>query len=434
MINLKHKVALIIIITALVTPSFIYHLGTEEILPLKGSFNKVNNVSFTLNGWKNETFQKQKEEYWNENFGLRNFFVRLNNQFYFTFFKQAKANGVVVGKDDYLFEEAYINDYYGINYIGKNEILRRVEKLEKISKVFKKMGKKLLITFAPGKASFYPEFIPNRYKRVSDSTNYKGFRDAIIHSSIDFIDLNQHFISWKQKTDKIIYPKTGIHWSEYGALVAADSINKFLAKTLGYTPVKMVIKGEIDTVDYSNIDVDIENGMNLLFPISKPRYYYPIVDFKNDNARKIRLLTIGDSFYWNIYSSKSVWMLFENPSFGYYFKEFHSPLLTSVTDFSNLNLIDFITKHDVIMLLASEGSMSKFPFDFDSNAFATFCNLNEEQIHEINLNAIIYDIKSSVEWYKSVEIKAIANHISVDEMIRLDAEYVLNQNRLNEKK
>lgn len=428
MTTVKHKIAVVILMGSLLAPLLQYIVAFYKVQPLKGAITLSENVEWTYDAWKEETFQKQKDKYINDHFGFREQYVRLNNQFYFNVFKVAKANGVVVGKENYLYEENYIKDYYGINFIGKSKIETAVNKLKSIDSAFKQMNKKLIVVFAPGKASYYPEYIPDNFKRVNDTTNYKYYLSQVKKSGISYIDFNSCFVSQKSLSKKVLYPKTGIHWSDYGAILAADSINRFLAKELNYDPVEVYwTEYEYDKTKYSEVDMDIENGMNLFFQIDKPRYHYPKVKFNFDGKRKMKLLNIGDSFFWNFLNTGIAGGIFDNPSFGFYCKEFHSPLLGPPTDIANFDFKEFILKHDVVMLMATEATMNNFPFGFDNKAFNYFCsNLKDPEVYKAKLEEIKNNIKNSPEWFKAIEEKAKANNKTVEEMIAIDAEYILN--------
>ena len=107
----KMTIAVTLIYLVLLIPFLQYEFQFAGELPLKGDVEYFPDMKFSVGSWKDESFQKAKEKYLNQQFGFRNFFVRLNNQIYYSIFCQAKANGVVVGKQGYLYEENYINDY-----------------------------------------------------------------------------------------------------------------------------------------------------------------------------------------------------------------------------------------------------------------------------------------------------------------------------------
>jgi hypothetical protein len=114
---------------------------------LKGGVVIAPDVEFSLAGWINGDYQREKEKYFNDQFGFRNDFVRLHNQIGYSLFKKMNANGVVVGKDSYLFEKPYIECLFGENYVGDSIIIDRVRKLKMLRDTFNRMGKHLVVVF-----------------------------------------------------------------------------------------------------------------------------------------------------------------------------------------------------------------------------------------------------------------------------------------------
>ena len=420
-------ISAITIIVLLILPVVQFTTGLINIKPLQGAINEVKDVQFTISSWHNETYQKEKEKFLNQEFGFRNSLVRLNNQLYFSLFRIAKADGVIIGKENYLYEENYIKDYYGNNFVGQARINEVTERLKSIDSVFKKMNKTLLVVFAPGKASYYPEYIPDQFIKTNDSTNYKSFSKAIGESGINFIDFNDWFKQQKNISNHVLYPKTGIHWSDYGSILAIDSINRFIANERNHDPVEMYwteFSQNRDSV--SHIDSDIENGMNLLFEIDKPLMKYPKLKFNDEGKHKPKVLNVGDSFYRNIFGNGIANELFKDAGFGYYLREIHSPIIGGVKDITEIDLKDFINHYDVVMLMCTEATMCNFPFEFDKKVYNLFCtDLSDKVVYNRKLEEIKNDIRNTPEWLKSVTEKAQSSGKTVEDMISIDAEYIL---------
>jgi hypothetical protein len=412
----------------LTLPLLQYTTDALPKMPLNGAITEEKNVEFKIASWHDESFQKGKEKYLNQEFGFRNQLIRINNQIYYSLYGIAKANGVIVGKENYLYEEKYIHAFYGMDFVGEQKVNDVTERLSAIDSAFRTMNKTLLVVLAPGKASFYPEYIPDNYKRVNDSTNYSCYKKSIEQAGLNLIDFNSWFLEQKNKSNFPLYPKTGIHWSDYGAILAIDSINKYLSKLRGYDPVTMHWNEyEKDLEKTSVIDEDIELGMNLLFKIKKPRLGYPILHFNQTGKTKPRVLNIGDSFYRNIFSTGIKDSIFSDAGFGYYLQEISSPIIGGTKDVSDVNLKELINHYDVIMLMCTEATMFNFPFNFDKKVYTLYCTpLANSELFQKKLNEIKDRIRNSAEWLTSIKEKALKNGKTVDEMIQLDAEYILN--------
>lgn len=269
-----------ILLVLLVVPALQYFVEPIELEPLKGAITDPVKSDFTLKKWFSGAYQEQEEKYLNESFGFRALFVRINNQLTFNIFKKAKAKGVIIGKNGYLFEEHYIESYYGEDFIGVDSIRHRMERLKYIQNRLAKMNKTLLMVFAPGKASFYPEFIPDELKRVKKITNYEQHLRMAKKMGINYIDFNRYFMDHKRSSPYPLYPKHGIHWSYYGSCLAADSIVKYLER-IRKIDMPNITWNKVEMDNPRENDYDIGDGLNLLFTLKGEKLAYPVLQFEH---------------------------------------------------------------------------------------------------------------------------------------------------------
>lgn len=151
----KYLFGMIMIILFIPCIQHSLHLVGEK--SLRGAVNYAPDISFEKKEWFQGKYQEEKEKYLNDGFGFRSFFVRLNNQIRYSLFNKANANGVIIGKENYLYEENYIKAYYGQDFIGKEKIEERFIQLKFIQDTLQKLNKSLLLVYASGKASFFSE-------------------------------------------------------------------------------------------------------------------------------------------------------------------------------------------------------------------------------------------------------------------------------------
>ena len=74
-------------------------------LPLKGFFDKSNKPYFSVKSYCNGDYQRNFENYLNQNIKPRGVFIKLYNQIQYSLFDLSNR---IVGKDGYIFEYAYI--------------------------------------------------------------------------------------------------------------------------------------------------------------------------------------------------------------------------------------------------------------------------------------------------------------------------------------
>jgi hypothetical protein len=343
--------------------------------PLYGSFQLSEIPSFSWSNWFSGKYQTELDKGIEENIGFRNSFVRLNNQMNYSFFNIASAKSVIVGKEGYLFEEGYINSYLGKDGVNEGAINLKIERAKYVKTELEKRGKHLLILLVPGKGSFYPEYIPDRFHpEKRNVTNYDIYSKLLPASGLNYIDLNGYFLKLKNQTPYPLYPKQGIHWSNYGASLAMDSIINYIRWNFKINLPTMSVK-EIDASDTTrDTDYDLGKGMNLLFKMQHNQMAYPKVAFKCDSTTvRPNVLTIGDSYFWTLMGLGLNKNVFNNNAFWYYNKiAYVEPFVEKPVDHSALR--KEIDQQDIIILLQTEAYYNNIGMGFIESAYTLYKN------------------------------------------------------------
>lgn len=351
----------ILVLVLMFLPMLQQLLNFIDLKPLYGAITKEEFSEFSFESYIDESFQHQNEKYINAEFGFRSTMIRIHNQLEYSLYDKANAYSVVIGKENYLYDLGYTESYFGKHFIGEDKIKEKLQKLKRIQDTLKTKNIDLLVIFASGKARFYPDFIPDRLVTPKTTTNYDCYIANIKGSGIPYIDFNDYFLKQKATSPYCLYPKVGVHWSSYAATLVADSLNKYISKMRNIQGTKMIIKEIITSDSLSVEDKDAEEGCNLLFPIKKDRMSYPIVVYE-EGKQKPKTLMISDSFYWGIFGSGMASQIFEHPIFWFYGHEEHGDGDTKRIE--KVNIKEQVEKQDVIMLMASEGNLNIFPYEF----------------------------------------------------------------------
>lgn len=401
-----------------------------KLTPLKGAINQPEKKYITLKDWFSGDYQLQEEKYLNETFGFRNIFIRINNQIAFSLFNKAKANGVIIGKNNYLYEENYIKAYYGTDFVGVDSITHRIEKLRFVQDTLSKMNKTLMVVFAPGKGSFYPEYFPKEYMKEKGPTNYECYIKLAKEHGLNYIDFNKYFLEHKGKSKYPLYPQYGIHWSNYGACLAADSMVKYI-ENIRKIDMPNLYWNEVEIADAKESDYDIGDGMNLLVYLKSNKMAYPIVKIQPDEGKiKPSAIVVADSYYWLMFGNTFSRTLSDN-QFWFYNKQVYPEWYQNGLETSQVNLKDEIQKHDVIIIMATEASLPKLGWGFIENTYNLFKGTKKKTDFDADFQKKVQDlcnyIKTDKNWMKQIEKKAAVNKISVDSMITLDAIYQIQQ-------
>jgi hypothetical protein len=423
---LKH-LFLFLVITALVLPYAQTRYHIFNIQKLSGVFPSEPKAKLDSSAWWSGKYQEQQAKYIEENIGMRNILVRTYNQVDFSLFSVPHATKVVVGKDNYLYGSHYIYSYLGQDFIGKKFIDENTRKIRTLQDLLWETRKiRLLVIFAPEKGSFYPEYIPDYLlKKKKEITNYQYSIKKCEENGVNFIDFNRWFRMIKDTSKNVLYSKTGIHWSVYGAVIAADSMRNYLSAKFGLPMPEIVRDGLEKTNVARSTDDDINQTLNLICDIPQPELSYLKYHFTDiPGEKKPGALFIGDSFYWTIYNAGMIENLFWNSEFWYYDKEVYPESNTEATSTFKIDIRKAITRQNIIILLQTNAAYGNIGYGFVDQALAELDTVNSE------LNHIERSIRENATYMEFLRKKAADRHMTLDEMVRIDARYLMNQQEL----
>ena len=372
----QKRILFIVLIVMMLLPFAQSKLNYFTLKPLDGSYELADKPQLKLFTWKlwfNEKFQHDYNKSIEDNIGFRNFLLRLNNQVDYSFFRRTSTSKAIIGKSDCLYEEGYILDYIGRSFVGKDSINRELQRVKWVQEYLKKEKNiDLILVFEPGKASYYPEFIPNRYYPENKTiSNYLYYAQQCKAFKINHLDLNAWFISMKGTSKYPLYPKYGVHWSTYGMCLAADTLVKFIERTRGIDMLNLYWKDVRVTDELKDVDFDIELTLNLLFPLPHETMAYPNLQFES-NAGKVKpkVLTIADSYYWSIYNSKLPKNVFGKHEFWYYNRTIYPDIWGETAKYvDHTKDKENIENKDVILLMVTELNMNRAFFSFIDNVY-----------------------------------------------------------------
>ncbi len=415
------NITFVVLLVLMALPALQYRFGMFKTRPLNGDFVLHEKPSFTHESWMNGTFQSEFENYLNDHIGFRNFFVRLNNQIDFSFFRKANAEGVVVGKDGMPFEFDYIRAYNGNDFIGLKTIEKKINRLKFLQDFLKeKFDIDLIFMLEPSKVRFYPEYIPDRYQQSQNTTsNYEVIRKYLDELGVRYLDLNSYFKQLKGTKPWPLYPKYGIHWSEYSMTIVADTLINYMEKlrniAMPHYKVEKIVSG--DTLSPS--DYDIGKTMNLLWTLPQPQLAYPVFTFPDTSGTRPMVLSVSDSYYWNFFNTRIPKHLFANEAFWYFNAKVYPDFYFGEKWVDQLDLKTEIEKQDIILLGITDRFLYKLAWDFIDNVYALYTpRFTGDIIYKYeNL------IRKDAQWFDRILEEAGRKNISPADAIAAEARY-----------
>jgi hypothetical protein len=425
--NRLKKISFVFLIIMMVFPALQKELQMVHVPELNGDFIENEMPRFTWQSFYNGSFQSAFEVYLEQHIGFHNTLVRLKNQLDYSLFKKPNAEGIVIGKDNFIFEYDYIREITGRAYVGYDFIDEKLRRLQYVQQYLKSnFNTDFVIVFIPGKASFYYEHIPGKYLRnIQDSTNYKVYLDEIKRRGIQYINLNEYFLQIKESAEYPIFPKYGTHWSIYGmsraSHVLIDSMEQIKNKKLNdYNTDSLYFSSTPLRTDY-----DGGKALNLLLNLSDEIYAYPEYYFGQDSSRyKPKVLTIGDSFYWNIFNAGIPKNLFANEAFWYYNSKVYPDYYNNPIYTYEYDLKKEVQQMDFVFIMVTERFLNVFDWKFiDQLYYLLTPDYINDPIYDY-MNSIVLD----ASWFNVVLHGAKAKGISNQQSLYLNAEYMHRMN------
>lgn len=170
---------------------------------------------FSLSSYFSGRYQKTAERYADDQFFVRNFFIRIKTSFDLAMGKN-NSNNVFLGKDHYLLEDIVIPD--------KEVMEKNCSALASFKEKYSDLSMSFLL--APTSANINAERLPI-FAVTADQNKYiDDFYKQISDIGYKTIDIRKEFNSKKDESQ--LYYRTDHHWTSTGAFIAYDVMKKEL--------------------------------------------------------------------------------------------------------------------------------------------------------------------------------------------------------------
>lgn len=306
--------------SVLLLPAMQHSFSFVKSEPLFGFFDVAENDTLSWSKWIEGTYQQKKAAYINDHVGFRPDIIRIKNQLDFTLFRKFNCGNALLGKQHYLFWEYYFDSWSGKDFIGDSLIRSQMMRLKALQDTLSHLGKSLLLVHCPNKAFFYPEYIPDAYRKKYGPTNYSSYLRIGDSLAINSIDFNAWFLSMKDTSKELLFSKQGIHWTTYGSVLAGDSLVRYIERDRGLVIGHATWARTEHVQGPRDPDADIARTINLLFPFAKERFCYPLLKYdEGSNGKKPKAIIIGDSFGQNFAINQLLQHSFSSWQYWYYF-------------------------------------------------------------------------------------------------------------------
>lgn len=376
----------------------VFFQGKTHLFPMwrmDGVVEEVKKPKLTFDDFYHNRYQSDLEEYVRNNFGFREFMIRLHNQYIWDFYKKTYSDEVAIGKDNWLYFNFNVNEYYGkemYRWVSKEDAVEKFSRemriLNKLRNVLKTYDIDFMVFTSPDKADLYPQYLPDREFDTTTIHAYDFYRKEFEKYNFPYIDMNAWFKTVQDTLDFPAIPQASAHWV-FPAVYAADSLFRFMANEKGVQMPRIKIGGKKENGEETvRVIRDLQYGLNLLRPIklSDYEYYEREVSVVSDtNSVKMNAIFVGNSFFRAFNQYIPLDEIFNDVKYWFYnMTNFYGPKLQQYIDVKDTDRLYEIINADYIVWFTDNAQMYKISYGFAEDALIKLCvsdSLWEAEVH-----------------------------------------------------
>lgn len=162
--------------------------------------------------------------------------MRLRNQAAYSAWHELLTPGLVLGKDQNIYQQGPADAYLGRDFIGEAEIARRARRLRLVQDSLQAHGTQLLFLIAPGKTRLQPQYLADSSAtQPKGPTNYDVVRAQFAKQGVHTLDAAALLLRWRDAGAAYpLFPRTGTHWSGYAVAHVAYTLFRRLESRTGH--------------------------------------------------------------------------------------------------------------------------------------------------------------------------------------------------------
>lgn len=354
-------------------PLFQMWTGFPPDYPLQGVETPSTRPETSLSAWWAGSMQAEFDTWLNQRIGLRGLFVRTANQINHSLFGELSKNlgtPVLMGRDGFLFEKAYV-DAYQVNG------MRPESELENVSSSTRRLQDRLavdgiafLLVIAPSKAEIYSEYLPagtDVKGRSGRRSNYQNMAAHLRKDGVNLVDAHALFLEWKREPDvPLLFAKGGTHWNQYGAARVVSRIMEELRELTGKDLPTLQVVGAMTNRTIVDADNDLGELVNLWSgrPLAGPQIH-PVLE-THVGTHSPDILFVGDSYVFTLTNLMDREKLYrKRDTYYYYNRHYFYPVAPNVElDKRQLDLLEEISGRDAIVVEVGEYWLPRIGFGF----------------------------------------------------------------------
>ncbi|MBI4807131.1 MAG: hypothetical protein HY795_18095 [Desulfovibrio sp.] len=305
---------------------------TAQVLNLapQGKLAEATNSPFPDFAWNFDVFKamgKSMASGWlDKNFPLRGLLIRWYNYSSATLFGSISGNSpVVVGKEGWLYLAKdrtidVLEEHRAVKPLTEPQLKHLASIYEERKAWLAERGIKYLVVIAPNKNTLYPEYLPDEFKQVGQSSRMEQVM-AFLEAKTDLNVLDLRLVLQEAKKTAQVFYATDSHWNARGAFPSYQAVIERLGRD--FPKLKPMSADEFYPQDYTFLGGDLSYMVGLeelvtehkvfMLPkkplsargvstgIFKPGYTQPAqASLRGDVPGLPKAVFFHDSYFWDI--------------------------------------------------------------------------------------------------------------------------------------
>lgn len=476
--KLLHIILFALLIVFLFLPMIQEHYKPFKSKPLNGVNFVTEFPELSFETFSNGKYQTQLEKYTSENFGFREFVIRLYNQYIWSCYHKTYSHFLIPGKGNWLFYTEAVNDYYGTEQKkwyktpenAKDWFDKNTKLMCQLRNVLKEYDIEFLSFMAPSKPFVYPEHLPERERDTTTINAMEYYDKSLTEAGFPHIEMTKWFKTMRDTLPYPVFPNMDMHW-QFTAVYGYDSLFR-LMNSLNDFGIPKIKYGKPQPYfdDFQND----EATLNLMFPIKNKNTDYKLdVEIEcNENCRKPKVLFVGDSFIWGLDEHLPWEQLMDDIEILFYNSSVFKGFDRTKYKKEDINLLRDILKADYVVFYTSGHQWYRASYDFVEEALLALCvsdslmeaetiriadslNISKEKALNkiksgpyivkgietydnptirnekgIRIAQTINSIERDKEWVEALKVQTVLQDKTLEEIFTIEADNVLNDKPL----
>ena len=358
--RLAKRVLLILLALLVVLPAPLLYFGYAQPR-LHGVVMETVKPQFSWAGFADGSFQTAYANWFNQRFALRDLFIRLNNQLYYSVFDKSYMGDVLIGKQRQLYGRGYVDEYCGIRLpLPEPEQQELVRRMASVQQLLQQRGITFVVLVTPSKPDVVPQDLPDDYcnGRTRHPRNYDRMLPLMQAAGIQVVDTQQLILQQQRAGEWPLFPRGGLHWNSLGASGAVNALLERIAQLRGLPAGGLQLQSVTLGDRPIGEDKDLASVLNLWRP--DDRYPIPLPQFavgQPDAVKPLSMFMVGGSFSWLPLELIAQHRLLDLVNFHFYYRgqqvvyvDGRWRKVAANTDITQLDYANYVLRHDVVGL------------------------------------------------------------------------------------